>query len=137
MKAHGSDARHVKKAKPKETAMFIFACTVLAFLLITFLMPHVLDLVGYENGVDPDVEKMSPSETILAAIEYVWLAVIVILPSLVAFMVIGAVFSVKLLLRRNLIPRWMYISAWALAALYAVAICITAFPLIKFWLIFS
>ena len=110
------------KAKIKETVMFVFAWVVLVSTIIFLLSSTGIEIW---NGTNSNVEEPVPGSAFVAFMAglYLFLVIGVILSiALIICWIVGLVISIKLVLRKNAIPRWMHISSIILMSCYIMLI---------------
>ena len=108
---------HTNKAQSKELVIFIFACVILIATLVFLALPTGISYNGDAN----DAEEQVPGGLVVAVLAgaYVTMVVGLIMGAIVIICwIIGLILSVKLVLRRKQIPRWMHISSLVLTLLY-------------------
>ena len=110
------------KAKIKEIVMFVFAWVVLVSTIIFLLSSTGIEIW---NGTNSNVEEPVPGSAFVAFMTglYLFLVIGVILSiALIICWIVGLVISIKLVLRKNVIPRWMHISSIILMSCYIMLI---------------
>ena len=118
MKKSAVKVIYPNKAKIKETVMFVFACVVLVSTIAFLLLPTGIDM---SSVIHSDVEQTVPGEEVIATMGglYIFIAIGVILCIvLMICWIAGLVVSIKLVMRKNVIPRWMHISSIILMSCY-------------------
>ena len=118
MKKAAGKVIYPNKAKIKETVMFVFACVVLISTIFCLLLPTGIDM---ENGTNSNVEQTFPGEEVIAIMGGLYIfAVIGVILCIVLMIcwIVGMVVSIKLIMRKNVIPRWMHISSIILMSCY-------------------
>jgi len=101
-----------KKASTKEIIMFAFACVILILPIFLFL--------PVKSPVESPVEVTNGFEAIAVMFlvyTYAVVGVIMCVAIIIAWSV-GLILSVKLALRKNRIPKWLYIASLISTSLY-------------------
>ena len=118
MKNSQTNDTYHNKARAKEICMFIFACAVLVLSIVFLLLPTGIDA---EKISDLSAEQTIPGAAVLAL--YVNVIVGIILSVALAICwVVGLIVSVRLVFRKNILPRWMHISSIVLTSCYFISI---------------
>ena len=122
MKKNEGKITYPSKPKIKEIVMFVFSCVVLISTLIFLLLPTGIEM---GNGTNSNVDQTIPGEEVIAIMVGLYaLAVIgvILCVALIICWIVGFIVSTKLVLRKKLIPRWMYISSIILMSCYVTLI---------------
>ena len=107
-----------EKAKIKETVMFVFACVVLISTVCCLFLPAGIDM---ENGTNSNLEQTVPGEEVIAIMGGLYIFAVIGVILCIVLMIcwsVGMVVSIKLVMRKNVIPRWMHISSIILTSCY-------------------
>ena len=110
------------KAKIKEIVMFVFAWVVLISTIIFLLLPTGIEM---GNGTNSNVEQTVPGAEVVATMAGLYIFAVtgmILCIVLIICWIVGLVISIKLVLRKNVIPRWMHISSIILMSFYIMGI---------------
>ena len=110
------------KAKIKEIVMFVFALVVLISTIIFLLLPTGIEM---GNGTNSNVEQTVPGAEVVATMAGLYIFAVtgmILCIVLIICWIVGLVISIKLVLRKNVIPRWMHISSIILMSFYIMGI---------------
>ena len=102
--------------------MFVFSCVVLISTVIFLLLPTG---IGRGNGTNSNVDQTIPGEGVIATMAGLYALVVIgviLCVALIICWIVGFIVSTKLVLRKKLIPRWMYISSIILMSCYVTLI---------------
>lgn len=110
------------KAKIKEIVMFVFAWVVLISTIIFLLLPTGIEM---GNGTNSNVEQTVPGAEVVATMAGLYIFAVtgmILCIVLIICWIVGLVISIKLVLRKNVIPRRMHISSIILMSFYIMGI---------------
>ena len=122
MKKNEGKITYPSKPKIKEIVMFVFSCVVLISTLIFLLLPTGIEM---GNGTNSNVDQTIPGEgviAIMAGLHALVVIGVILCVALIICWIVGFIVSTKLVLRKKLIPRWMYISSIILMSCYVTLI---------------
>ena len=122
MKKNEGKITYPSKPKIKEIVMFVFSCVVLISTLIFLLLPTGIEM---RNGTNSNVDQTIPGEEVIAIMAGLYALVVIgviLCVVLIICWIVGFIVSTKLVLRKNLIPHWMYISSIILMSCYVTLI---------------
>lgn len=110
------------KAKIKEIVMFVFAWVVLISTIIFLLLPTGIEM---GNGTNSNAEQTVPGAEVVATMAGLYIFAVtgmILCIVLIICWIVGLVISIKLVLRKNVIPRRMHISSIILMSFYIMGI---------------
>ena len=116
MKKSKVEITYPNKPKIKETVMFIFSCVILISTVIFLLLP-----TGIEMGSGTNVDQTIPGEEVIAIIGGLYVLTVIGVILCIAFIacwIVGIIISIKLVLRKKLIPPWMHLLSIILMSCY-------------------